>query len=575
MSLAGCLNTAWMLKCASEARAFRRATRRVARTQAEVLAAILRANRGTAFGRTHGFRHVRGPRQFQERVPLSAYEDYGEAVGRIATGEANVLTAGRVELLEPTSGTTGGEKLIPYTAALRRQFQRAVAAWVHDLFRGRPALRRGRAYWSVSPALGPPRRTAGGRPSCAGCPAVGFDDDAAYLGTLERLALGRLLTVPAAAARLPDTDTFRYCTLLCLLAASDLALVSIWNPTFLTALLAPLEQWHERLCSDLASGTVRPPTALPAELARPFRRRDRRRARELGAVFRAPGSLAGKLRRVWPRLALVSCWADAAAARCLGELRELFPAVEVQPKGLLATEGCVSFPLLGRPAPVLAVRSHFFEFQGTDDEHCRLAHELERGGRYRVVITTGGGLYRYRLNDEVEVVGFENECPLLRFLGKADWVSDLVGEKLAEPHVRAVLDRLFAIHGLSPRFALLVPVGGRPARYRLYLQGPPADGVTAALAADLEAGLRENPHYAYAVRLGQLAPAEVEVLDPDGEPAGHIYLRCCLARGQRAGNVKPAALDTWTGWPTEFCSDRPGVEWESRPACPVGPGGVG
>ena len=54
--------------------------------------------------------------------------------------------------------------------------------------------------------------------------------------------------------------------------------------------------------------------------------------------------------------------------------------------------------------------------------------------------------------------------PLLRFLGKADRVSDLVGEKLAEQHVRVVLDRLFAGHGLAPRFALLVPMEGRPAR---------------------------------------------------------------------------------------------------------------
>ncbi len=142
---------------------------------------------------------------------------------------------------------------------------------------------------------------------------------------------------------------------------------------------------------------------------------------------------------LWPRLTLISCWTDAAAARGAVELQSMFPNVEIQSKGLLATEGCVTFPLVGRPAPVLAVGSHFFEFQeeGRENEDadpfagCRLAHELDRGGRYSVVLTTGGGLYRYRLNDSVEVVGFEHECPLLRFLGKTDRVSDLVGEKLA------------------------------------------------------------------------------------------------------------------------------------------------
>jgi GH3 auxin-responsive promoter len=557
MNPAGWLNTTWMLGSAGEARAFRRATRRVARTQAAVLAAIVRANRNTAFGRVHDLRRIDGPRAYQRLVPLSTYDDYSGCVDRIAGGEAGVLTAERIERLVPTGGSTGGEKLIPYTATLRRQFQRAVAAWVHDLFHQRPAVRRGRAYWSISPAFGPPRHTAGGVP-------VGFDDDAAYLGPLTRLALGRLLVVPAAAARLPDLEAFRYCTLLCLLAAADLALVSVWNPTFLTALLAPVEGWADRLCGDLAAGTVSPPGPLPPGLLGPFVRRDRRRAAELTAVFHQHLPLPETLRLVWPRLALISCWADAAAARCLGELTELFPAVEVQPKGLLATEGCVSFPLLGRPGAVLAVRSHFFEFREADGAHCRLAHELELGGRYRVVLTTGGGLYRYQLLDEIEVVGFENECPLLRFLGKADRVSDLVGEKLAESHVRAVLERLFTEHGLAPRFAMVVPVPRRPACYRLYVQGPPPDLDPAPLADGLDAGLRENPHYAYAVGLGQLAPAEVAVLDPGGEPAAQVYLRRGVARGQRPGDVKPAALDPRLDWPAEFRSLEVGVSAAQR-----------
>src|SRR5262249_49343993 len=94
-----------------------------------------------------------------------------------------------------------------------------------------------------------------------------------------------------------------------------------------------------------------------------------------------------------------------------------------------------------------------------------LADERDRGGRYRVVLPTAGGLYRYQLRDEVEVVGFHHQCPLLRFAGKYDGTSDLVGEKLAEPHVRAVLDRLLAARGSQPCFALLVPILARPARY--------------------------------------------------------------------------------------------------------------
>jgi hypothetical protein len=549
-ALVGWLNTAWMLKCRVEHTAFTRSCRQVARTQAQVLKGILRANRDTAFGVAHGFGRIADAKAYQACVPLLTYDDIAPYIARIGSGERNVLTREPVEFLQPTSGTTAGEKLIPYTAGLRRQFQRGVSAWIADLLGRRSALRRGRAYWSISPALGPARRTPGGIP-------IGFAEDAAYLGRLERCLLHRLLVVPGAVARLSDMTAFRYCTLLYLLAAADLTLISIWNPTLLTVLLAPLPKWIDRLCHDLRTGEVNPPVPMRPDL-RSFMRShvcpDSTRAARLAAIWRAGGTPAEKLRQSWPGLALISCWTDAAAARFVPELTELFPEVEIQPKGLLATEGFVSFPVVDQPGAALALRSHFFEFQETEKTgtSCRLAHELEQGDRYRVILTTGGGLYRYQLRDEVEVVGFISECPLLRFLGKSDLVSDLVGEKLAEPHVRAVLDRLLTVNGVRARFVLLVPVPGQPPHYRLYLQGPGLTGPVARLddlRRGLDSGLKENPYYRHAVAVGQLGQVDIVILDSASESALQVYERRYLALGQRSSTVKPTVLDRWPGWP--------------------------
>ena len=557
MGLPWLLNTTWMVACAREARTFRKATRSVAESQANVLASVLQQNRDTEFGRSHSFRAIDSPRAYQQQVPLSRYEDYTDAIDRIASGRGNILTRDRIELLEPTSGTTGGEKLIPYTASLRRQFQRAVAAWIADLFQNRPTLRQGRAYWSISPAFGPLRQTGSGIP-------IGFEDDADYLGIAERWLLRKLLVVPSEVARLTDIESFRYCTLWFLLRAADLALISVWSPTFLLTLLGPLEAWHDRLCFDLDHGKPQPPSSLPDALTKRFAcggGQETVRAAELRKVFRSCLSLPEKLRLIWPRLGIISCWADANAARYLHELHTLFPEVEIQPKGLLATEGCVSIPLLGRLGAALAVRSHFLEFQEIDSpQKVHLANELDRGGRYRVVLTTAGGLYRYELRDEVEVSGFENECPLVRFVGKSDCTSDLVGEKLAEAHVRAVLSRLLDMNGLAPTFVLVVPVVDRPPRYRLYVQAPALNGGTFVAkdwAVCLETGFCENPHYAYARQLEQLAPAEVVALDSRGRLGWEVYERQCLIRGMRAGNIKPMALDSWTGWPAVFDSLSP------------------
>jgi hypothetical protein len=535
MSLAQWLNSAWMCGCGVELAAFRQATRKVATTQSALLRNLLRQNETTEFGARHGFAGIASARSYQERVPLSTYGDYAAAVHRIGQGAGGVLTRQRVELLQPTSGTVAGEKLVPCTAGLRRQFQRGVAAWIADLFWHRPAVRRGRAYWSISPAFGPARHTSSGM-------RIGFSTDAEYLGAMERRLLTRLLVAPASLARCPDIDSFRYYTLLYLLRADDLALLSVWSPTFVTALFASLRSCQDRLIHDLRHGTTGPgeERLLP----------DARRADEISGILKGCTNLSDVTAALWPQLALISCWTDAAAGRLVPELQALFPGVEIQSKGLLATEGFVSLPLVGHAGAALAIRSHFFEFQELGTGRCRLAHELDRGGHYGIVLTTAGGLYRYQLRDEIEVVGFVHQCPLLRFLGKMDRVCDLVGEKLAETHVRGVLDRLWSAFGMSPAFDLLAPATDQRG-YRLFVQGlQKADFATVAplLRERLEEGLMENPYYRQARQLEQLAAVQIALLDAGGEPGSVAFLRRLRQRGQQEGAIKPSCLDAEPGW---------------------------
>jgi hypothetical protein len=550
------LNTAWMLACRREARAFTRALDDPSAAQESVLREILQANADTEFGRRHRFCDIHDARAYQERVPPADYDAFREDIDRIAAGEPNVLSVEPVRLLEPTSGSTSARKLVPYTRSLRRQFQRMIAPWVYDLMRRRPALRGGRAYWSISPALGPREYTRGGIP-------IGFDDDASYLGGLEQWLVRRLLVAPAEAAHSTNTSEFQYATLLALLRAEDLALISIWSPTFLTSLLDQLDTWRDRLCEDLISRRADHRCAAapaPGSPVSPMNiaRAARRRSHTVAHLFRTRCCLADLTQQLWPRLSLISCWADASAAAYVPQLRELFPDVEIQPKGLLSTEGCVSLPLLDRRGAALALRSHFLEFE--EDGKFHLAHELAMGRRYEVLLTTGGGLYRYRTGDIVEVVGFERRCPLVVFCGRTGTTSDLVGEKLCEPHVRSVLERVLAEAGLQPRFAMLVPVAASRPGYRLYLQLSESeqrhlhpDNVT-DVAAQLDRGLRENPHYQYAANLRQLAPCEVRVLDAQRGSAWQFFERRRIAEGQRAGQIKPTALAKELDWDATFAA---------------------
>src|SRR6202035_1674739 len=107
---------------------------------------------------------------------------------------------------------------------------------------------------------------------------------------------------------------------------------------------------------------------------------------------------------LWPHLHTISCWTDANAAVPAAHVAGLFPHARIQGKGLIATEAFISLPLVGHDGAALAVRSHFLEFESVNgqnemcDREARLAHELERGRRYAVIVSTGGGLYRYHLH---------------------------------------------------------------------------------------------------------------------------------------------------------------------------------
>ena len=73
------------------------------------------------------------------------------------------------------------------------------------------------------------------------------------------------------------------------------------------------------------------------------------------------------------------------------------------------------------------------------------------------IVTTGGGFYRYQLHDVIEVMGHWKQIPRIRFVGKADHISDWFGEKLEERFVANVWRNIFAKHKISPAFAMLAP----------------------------------------------------------------------------------------------------------------------
>lgn len=517
-------NGAWLAASLPERARFGRAAAKVEATQRRILSGYLRRNAGTAFGREHDFAGIGDWEAWAERVPIRCYDDFKPWIDRIAAGQAQVLTAEPVKLLEPTSGSSGAEKLVPYTRALQAEFHRAVGAWVSDLFLANPSLMAGRAYWSVTPQA---QRESGHKSSVP----VGFDEDSAYLGGIARSLVSRTMATSSRLKTVQDMDRFWKLTLLQLLGARDLRLISVWHPSYLSLLLTRMRRDWTELLDALEKGGESPTAKIRIlpDMARAYE------LRHLG-----PDTPT----KIWPDLGLVSCWGDAHAASGIEEIRAAFPGVRVQAKGLLATEAFISLPL-GDLHP-LAVRSHFFEFRDPDGV-VHPAWSLEQGTTYAVIVTTGGGLYRYELRDLVEVTRFHEDLPSLRFVGKADNVVDRRGEKLNESFVAACLRELGKQFTLEPAFAMLAFDDNAAPGYTLYIES--AAELPDGFAEELDTRLRENPHYELCVRLGQLRPVHVHCV---GHGAYETYSQALVSQGMRLGDVKPTCLSRHSDWARHF-----------------------
>ncbi len=510
---------------------FSRAIRNPERAQTQRLKTYLEKGVGTSFGRDHHLDSCSNYAEFIRRVPVRGYDELHPWIEELKRGQTQVLTRDLVTRLVPTSGSSGGRKLIPFTAGLQQEFNAAIGPWLVDLWRRYPGIVGGPAYWSVTPIVHSTRDEDSTLP-------IGFEDDTAYLGgTRQRLAR-EVMAVPGVLRTIQNVETFRYVTLLCLLRHRDLRLISVWHPSFLTLLMDSLEKLWDSLVADVESGCC----SVAAELNRDVLhwlhlQPQPRRALELRqANPRDPESL-------WPSLKIISCWGDAAAEVPARMLQSSFPNIAVQPKGLLATEACVTLPF-GNGHPV-AVRSHFFEFLDDAGEIHR-AHELKQGAVYEVIVTTGGGLWRYRLGDRVLVTAFVANTPSLRFLGRGGKVSDLRGEKLTETFVTESLKKILRGNEATPRFLLLAPdEDERGSRYTLYVEGV----ISPKAVSELDATLRQNPHYAYCRDIGQLLPIRLFVISGHGY---EHYARRELANGGRLGNLKPAILSRASGWSEVF-----------------------
>ena len=588
---------------------------KIRKTQIKILLEILKTNKNTEYLKNFEtgsqILNVENEKEliekFQNKIPIVNYEDIKEFVEKEKSGENNVLLSDKIKLFELTSGSTSDVKYIPYTEKFLKSYMNSVFAWIYNLYQNNKRLFLGSSYWSVSPILKREAVTSGGI-------RVGIEDDTSYFDKVSAFFLNKLFTVPKEIKNIQNMEDFLLITVVFLLLSENLAMISVWSPSFLMILLDFIEKNHRGICQIVKSEDLGTEFFADKNLGnkkyfqiiqKKYRKlwkknrskflinyfekyeknilskndktqnleiTEKNNENEIMAENKNLETKSGNkivenfvdYSVIWEKLSLVSCWADSDSYEIFIKLKEkLNPNkkninLKFQGKGLMSTECIVSFPLENvKNGSVAAYNSFFYEFIQVSDDKLenrspKLLDELELGERYCVVVTTNAGLYRYNTNDIVEVTGFYHKIPIVKFVGRINNFSDIVGEKLKNSFVEKQVLKTLEENNIKGEFLLFAPVKNETGKifYTLFLEIK-KDGRKfnwKQIENEINSSLCKAFHYEYAYKLGQLRKVRVFLIEKDG-------LKTYTAeksKKQKIGDIKYRLLDKNFGWENKF-----------------------
>ena len=431
-----------------------------------LLDTVVMPNAQSEYGREHRFAAVTDPDAFRRLVPLVDYEQLRPAIERIARGEQGVLSAERPLALFRTSGSLAAPKLVPVTPSLMRDKARAFGVFWHLIYKAHPRLRAGKWIATFGDA-GRSDRSVGGLEIVS--------ETTFWNRRVQGLQSWAGWPLPAV-LRTIENPELRYFAVARLALAGPLHGIMCLNPSTLLALCRTIERHLPLLIRAIADGELGFPGDVAPELVevlRPHLAPNRDRARELERDV--AGRVGLELKRVWKDLELVVCWQSEIVTPYLHQLERYLADICRRDYITQASECIMAIPTTdGSSGGALAYTSHFFEFipegsiESTNPE-TRFAWELETGQIYELVVSTSGGLYRYRIGDCVRVNGFSGKVPLVEFLYRAGKTSSITGEKLTEYQVLEAARRAAPEGASGPQEFLCFPRSGADPHYGVLL----------------------------------------------------------------------------------------------------------
>ena len=520
--------------------ALRESARQAGRLQREELAHILEENRTTAYGRRHGFASILSAAEYQDRVPLSCHDDYQPYVDALLAGQTGQLTAQEPVYYAITSGSTGTPKYVPVTEEDMLVHLEGIHAVMKDVIRARYPQEADEALFGKILYVGEFAKT-----HLPGGPMCGIRSSSLYQW-LE--AAGRFdaapFCVPKEVLFPAEVEDLTYVRLRFALAQPDIRLIHSVFLHRVVSLLDYLRAHWDLLLGDMARGDVDESIPLAPHWKEKVRRwlpPDPHRARQLRAMAldKHPEDM---VRRLWPQVRCIIGVGGRNFPVYTQAMARYAPSVPIHHFIYGASEGfCSVATEVDVPdAYLLLPRAGFFEFlpvPAQPGQRPLTMEQVEQGRQYELIFTNHSGLYRYRMQDVLEVVDFQGQAPVVRFCCRINQVLNVADEKLNTEQLQQALAQFRQEAGLSQvPFCAQEDFSVRPGRYLIYVEAPPLAQAGERLDRCL---CQASLGYQGCRSMGEIALPQVRFLPPG---AFQRYENALAGQGQTLSQYKPIQL---------------------------------
>lgn len=405
------------------------------RTSEQTLRGILNYAKDTVYGREHHFAEILAAKDdkelyalYQKYVPAQEYEALRPYVERHKNGEANVLFPGKPIMYATTSGTTKEPKWVPITDVyLNSVYGKMTKVWLFNFIKNRPKVFTGKIVSIVGKVI------------------EGYAPDGTVFGSVSGVTqrdcpkfVKKLYASPADVFSITDYNA-RYYAIMRMGIERNITLIVTANPSTIVEMQNNVNEFYDQYVDDIEHGTLNKDLNISPEIRaaiQPYLKPNPERAAELRALKQKYGTVLPK--HYWPNLQILNTWKCGNTKVYVDKFQHSFPEQMLhQEFGYFSSECRFGLVLDDTNNTVLFPHFHYYEFieeHDLENEHPHFLqlHELEQGKRYCPFVTTYAGLYRYNMNDLVEVgPNFEN-TPTVHMIQKVNGIVTMTGEKLHE-----------------------------------------------------------------------------------------------------------------------------------------------